>query len=198
MLKIDYIVNKIFNSITYIIPTGGKECWLVDCGDIEKVLEYGWLVQGVLLTHAHFDHIYGLNALVDACPNVKVVTNIDGKITLQNPRWNFSHYHEDVLDFIFQKPDNVCEIVGGNEIELFEGVSAQCIEVPGHDPSCVSYIVENSVFIGDAYIPGVKTIVNFPRSNKLQAVDSMFRLQSFESQGLRILPGHWSDVIALR
>ena len=44
MLKIDYIVNKIFNSITYIIPTGGKECWLVDCGDIEKVLEYGWLV----------------------------------------------------------------------------------------------------------------------------------------------------------
>ena len=42
----DYIVNKIFNSITYILPTGNeKDCWLVDCGDVEKVIEQGWNVK---------------------------------------------------------------------------------------------------------------------------------------------------------
>lgn len=197
MLNIDYIVNKIFNSITYIISTGGRECWLVDCGDVEKILEHGWQVQGVLLTHAHFDHIYGLNTLIDACPTVKVITNIDGKSTLQNPKWNFSHYHEKVADFIFQKSGNVREIVDGVTIELFDGISAQCIDVPGHDPSCVSYIINDSVFTGDAYIPGIKTLINFPRSNKIQAANSLSRLQTFEAQGYKIFPGHLSDGIAL-
>ena len=38
----DFIVNRIFNSITYILPTGNeKDCWLADCGDVEKVIEQG-------------------------------------------------------------------------------------------------------------------------------------------------------------
>lgn len=35
-----FIVNRIFNSITYILPVGdSRDCWLVDCGDVEKVIE---------------------------------------------------------------------------------------------------------------------------------------------------------------
>ena len=83
----DYIVNRIFNSITYILPTGNeKDCWLVDCGDVEKVIEKGWNVKGVLLTHAHCDHIYGLNKLMEAFPEALVYTNAEGKEGLMNPR----------------------------------------------------------------------------------------------------------------
>lgn len=82
------VVNSIFTSYTYILPVGEKECWLVDCGDIDKVIEAGWKVKGVLLTHVHFDHIYGLNELMKYMPNAVVYTNTEGQQALQNPKWN--------------------------------------------------------------------------------------------------------------
>ena len=60
MLKVDYIVNSIFDSITWLLSVmESNQVWLVDCGDIAPVLEKikGKTVAGVLLTHAHFDHI---------------------------------------------------------------------------------------------------------------------------------------------
>ena len=116
-----YIVNRIFSSITYILPTGNdRDCWLVDCGDVEKIIEQGWNVKGVLLTHAHCDHIYGLNKLMEAFPEALVYTNADGKEGLMNPRWNFSQYHEDVEDFVFAYPENVRVIEEEGTIDLGE------------------------------------------------------------------------------
>ena len=101
------VVNSIFTSYTYILPVREKECWLVDCGDIDKVIEAGWKVKGVLLTHVHFDHIYGLNELMKYMPNAVVYTNTEGQQALQNPKWNFSKYHLDQPNFIFDRPDAV-------------------------------------------------------------------------------------------
>ena len=48
----------------------------MDIGDVEPVFEYRnekkLIVEGVFLTHAYFDHIYGLEALVEHFPNCKV------------------------------------------------------------------------------------------------------------------------------
>lgn len=40
MLKVDYFTNRVFNSRTYILSKeGSDEVWLVDCGDIDRLLE---------------------------------------------------------------------------------------------------------------------------------------------------------------
>lgn len=70
MIQIHYITNTIFTSKTYILYREGEsKVWLVDIGDVEPVVEFlqekNLSVEGVLLTHAHFDHIYGLEALVE-------------------------------------------------------------------------------------------------------------------------------------
>ena len=63
MLRVSHIVNSVFTSRTYILSKEGENaCWIVDCGDVEPLLERlaalgGIPVKGVLLTHAHFDHI---------------------------------------------------------------------------------------------------------------------------------------------
>lgn len=45
-----YIVNSFLSSVTYILPAGnGKDCWLVDCGDVEKAVEAGWYEEDRLL-----------------------------------------------------------------------------------------------------------------------------------------------------
>ena len=184
------VVNTIFNSITYILPVGDtRDCWLVDCGDVEKVIEQGWRVRGVLLTHAHFDHIYGFNMLVDAFPSALIYTNAEGALGLQNPKWNFSRYHQEVECFVFCKPENVRVIEAEGRISDV----VEAIFTPGHEPSCVSYRIGDMLFTGDAYIPGVKVVTTFPRSNKQLAAKSLAMLQELERSGLKIMPGHWIE-----
>lgn len=187
---IDYIVNSIFNSITYILPVGNqKDCWLVDCGDVEKIIEQGWNIRGVLLTHAHTDHIYGINKLLEAFPNALIYTNVEGEKGLQNPKWNFSRYHDDVEDFIISKPQNI-RIVDEGWIKIENELLVGVLYTPGHEPSCITFRINNMLFTGDAYIPGIKPVVTFPRSNKEQAAESFARLRDLDTKGINIMPGH--------
>lgn len=192
-MEVSFIINSIFKSITYILPVGNqKDCYLVDCGDVEKVIEKGFYVRGVLLTHAHTDHIYGLNRLMEVFPLAYVYTNVEGNYGLQNPKWNFSRYHEDIEDFVFSRPENVRILDEGCSLDI-SGLNVKVLSTPGHEPSCLSYIIGNNLFTGDAYIPGIKVVTNFPRSDKLLAQESLSRLQILESSGLKIMPGHWRD-----
>lgn len=179
-MQVDHIVNSVFDSITYIIPTGpDKNCFLIDCGDVDKVTDLGWTIRGVLITHSHFDHIYGLNKLIETFPDAIVYTNQEGKEGLVNDKWNFSRYHTEVENFIFSKIENVM-VLNEGMYELDEKLKVKVHYTPGHDPSCISYVIENNLFTGDAYIPGIEPFLKFPRSNKEQAINSLAFLKDLE------------------
>ena len=178
---VDYIVNRIFNSVTYIVPINGqKDCYLVDCGDVELIISQGWQIKSVLLTHVHTDHIYGLNKLIDSFPNVSIYTNEYGKEALLNPKLNFSRYHEDVDDFIITRPDNVVVIKEEGLLHLIGGNEINVLFTPGHDPSCLSYCVGGIVFTGDSYIPDVKIVTSLPKSKYFCI--TVLKLETFYSQ----------------
>ena len=188
---IEHIVNSIFNSITYILPVGSsRDCWLVDCGDVEKIIAQGWNIRGVLLTHVHTDHIYGINKLLETFPDALIYTNAEGEKGLQNPKWNFSRYHDDVEDFIISSPQNVRVIEKEGALQIDDDLTVEVLFTPGHEPSCLSFILGNNLFTGDSYIPGTKTVVTFPRSNKQLAIESEDKLKLIEQEGNNILSGH--------
>ena len=167
----------------------------MDCGDIEEVvqrLSKDSRIVGVLLTHVHFDHIYGLNKLKRLSPDCKVFTNDFGQKSLTDPKRNFSRYHTDVEDFVFEYPESVVVVGEGERIKLFEGVYADVFFTPGHDESCLCFEVGESLFTGDAYIPGVKTVTTFPHSSKKKAIESDLRISSM-ARGMTIYPGHTLD-----
>ena len=191
MLAVDYITNRVFNSRTYILSK--EDCdrvWLVDCGDICEVLGRigNKSVEGVLLTHAHSDHIYGLEELIRIFPQVKVYTNTAGVEALKNPRLNISHYHTEYPDIVIEAPNNVSVLKEGDELIVL-GENVQVFETPGHAPSCVIYIVGDEAFTGDAYIPGIKVFTGFPHSNAKLASESVERILHITSQCI-IHPGH--------
>ena len=180
-------VNSIFNSCTYILSQGG-ETWLVDCGDLDQILSrIDGKLRGVLLTHTHFDHIYGLNHLLALFPDITIVTNESGREGLLSDKLNFSRYHEE--PFILDTPENVKLVSDGELIPLFDNVSARAVYTPGHSPSCVTWIVDDLIFTGDSYIPGVKTVTNFPHANKEQAAQSEALIKRL-AESRRICPGH--------
>ena len=194
MLNVSHIVNSIFTPRTYILSDEfHSEYWLVDCGDIpplvEKIASIGgktYTIKGVLLTHVHYDHIYGLRQLIELFPDVKLYTNEIGKSALGNPRLNMSKYHDDP---IILESDNVVICKEGAVIDLFDGIQAKVYETPGHHPSCLTFEIEDYLFTGDAYIPGVKVVTILPGADKDKAKESLERILML-AEGKTILPGH--------
>ena len=187
MMTIRQIVNSVFNSCSYVL-TQDKQSWLVDCGDVDQILPLvDGKLQGILLTHAHFDHVYGLNNLISLFPGVPVFTTSAGLDGLLSDKLNFSKYYGE--PFIFDSPENVKLVKDGECISLFEGVEIKAVETPGHSPDCVTWLTENAIFTGDSYIPGVKTVTNLPHSDKALALknEALIR-QMVENRS--IYPGH--------
>lgn len=171
--------NSILNSVTYRIAN----C-IIDPGDVwEGFME----VSTVLLTHAHFDHIYGLDELLDKSPMALVYTNAVGREMLLNAKKNMSYYHG--TPFVFKTPDRIRLADNGQEIDIGNGLLAKAVYTPGHNPSCVTWVIGDMVFSGDSLIPGVKTVTNLPGGNKLQAFESERIIRKL-AVARSIYPGH--------
>ena len=185
MLKVDHIVNSIFNSITWILSDSESDhVWLVDCGDVAPILKFieNKDVIGVLLTHAHFDHIYGLPELLKHFSNCKIYTNESGRETLANAKKNMSFYHESPVTV-----DDSC-ITISDEGALFPNITANVYATPGHHTSCLSFVVDNYLFTGDAFIPGIKVATNLPGAQKENAKESVKKIKSL-AINMSICPG---------
>lgn len=189
MLRVDHIVNSIFNSITWILSDSDSDyVWLVDCGDVVPVLELigEREVVGILLTHAHFDHIYGLPELLKQFPNCKIYTNENGRETLANAKKNMSFYHESPVT-VEGSYSSICK--EGDIINLFSNITAKVYATPGHHPSCLTFMVDDCLFTGDAFIPGVKVVTYLPQGNKVQAQESLEKIRKFAFEKI-VCSGH--------
>jgi glyoxylase-like metal-dependent hydrolase (beta-lactamase superfamily II) len=125
---------------------------LVDVGDFEKVLYQlpkKAKIQGVFLTHTHFDHIYGINEMNKVFPNCRVFVSKYGEEALFSAKKNFSYYYESPIIYGGQNIQVLCE---GDSVELYPSVNMKVYETPGHCPSCLSYEVDNNFFSGDSFI----------------------------------------------
>lgn len=194
MIEVYHVVNSVFSSRTYILKNiNNNVFWLVDCGDVSPLVDLlsflggsSFIVKGVLLTHTHYDHIYGLPRLTTLFPQMKVYTNAEGCADLANGRKNLSLYHGDLICYT---SDNVVVCEEGAVIDLFAGVAATVHYTPGHNPASLTFEVEEYLFTGDAFIPGVAVVTNFPGSDKIMAAQSVLRIQKLAA-GKTICPGH--------
>lgn len=192
MIRIKQIVNSVFTSKTYILyREGDNKAWLVDIGDVEPVAafleENGLTLEGVFITHAHFDHIYGLPDIVERFPKCTVYVAEYAKEALASDRLNMSKYHEMPITY---EGDNVLVVHEGESVKLFEDEPSMCFyETHGHNPGCLTMVLGDMIFTGDAYIPGVGVNTQVRNSNKEQAKQSLNRILKL-AEGKVIMSGH--------
>jgi hydroxyacylglutathione hydrolase len=74
MLNVNFFTFNAFEENTYIIANEKNECWIVDPGmyeprEVNQVVNYisekQLKPQGIVNTHTHLDHIFGVRALMD-------------------------------------------------------------------------------------------------------------------------------------
>ena len=126
---INRFVNSVFDSNTYILSKEqDKNCWLVDCGDAEVLID--WIkinnkkLNGVFVTHSHFDHIYGLNRVVEAFPSCIIYTSQRGKEGLFSDRLNISRYH---CDSYVYKYNNVSILISGQNYSSYQKINTSLL-----------------------------------------------------------------------
>jgi len=125
--------------------------------------------------------------LLSLYPDVTIYTNEEGFETLYNDKLNFSKFYGNSIQL---RPVNNIKIVhDGERIELFDGISVQAVFTPGHSPCSVTWVLDDMMFTGDSYIPGVKTVTNVPHSNKPQAVNSESMIKRL-AEHRTVYPGH--------
>ncbi len=189
MLEVKVAVGQVLDSLVYILSDGiSNDYYLIDIGDFDaaqSILPKDANVRGVFITHGHHDHIFGLNELKITYPACVVYASEECAKMLASAKANLSYYVEMPVEYTGE----VSVLHDGDCIELFDDVILKVIATPGHNPSCLSFLVNDYLFTGDSYIPGVKVVTNLPKGNRILAQQSVEIILSL-AEGKTICPGH--------
>ena len=191
MIQIRQIQNSFFAVANYlIISDSANYCWLVDVGEIEKIMEAaeGKTIKGVFLTHSHHDHIFGINELMKTYPECKIYLSEAGVEVLASDKLNFSKYVGPVVSY---KGENLITFNKSTEVELFPGVLLSATPTPGHSQDSMSYLINNYLFTGDAYIPNVPIVTKLRGGDRNLASQSTLLIKSLINSETVLCPGHW-------
>jgi glyoxylase-like metal-dependent hydrolase (beta-lactamase superfamily II) len=170
---------------------GSDRALLVDPGDEAPVLlgaieKLGVTLDGILLTHTHFDHI-GAVAPVARATGAEVWVPEVEKMVLQ-----------DVNAFVpwpefgpFENWDAEHTLRGGEKLEL-AGFEIDVIFTPGHSPGHVTFSVpdEGAIFSGDVLFQGSVGRVDLPGGDWGTLLESIRTLVDTLPPETTVYPGH--------
>jgi len=127
-------------------------------------------VKAILLTHAHFDHISGLNEIRKAT-GAPVYIHPSEQSWLSDPTLNGSTRWPNVGQVVCEKAE--FELQDQQELTL-AGFKIQVLHTPGHSPGGVSFKFENGIlFCGDALFAGSIGRTDLPGGNYEQLIESI-------------------------
>ena len=150
-----------------------------------KVNAMGARPVAVLLTHGHFDHIMGVEAVGEKY-QIPVYACRQEEEMLREPSVNMTDQMGKSCSI---RPD-----VFLDDLQVFEaaGFSIQMIHTPGHTKgSCCYYLKEEGVlFSGDTLFCGSVGRTDFPGGSASQIRDSLHRLLAALPDDTSVYPGH--------
>lgn len=159
MFQIQAFVFNFASENTYVLFNENKNAWLIDPGNMNEqetkaiesfIAENGLKIEKIILTHAHIDHVLGLQWAFDTY-KVPVTMHQDDKEVLDM-------LQASGIRFGFQIPAvNVdLEYVNEGDEVNFDGEKFKIYHIPGHSPGSIVYHNENQKFIisGDVLFEG--------------------------------------------
>ena len=166
-----------------LIGEGGV-CALVDPGGSpELVLELaersGLELKMVLLTHAHYDHVGAIPALLERFPDLPVYAH---ELELcpagsPNPRYFLPHLGKNQRTY-----------GEGDTLDL-GGLAVRVLHTPGHSRGSVTLLAGDIMLSGDTLFAGACGRVDLPGGDEQQMWASLARLGRLE-EDWTVWPGH--------
>lgn len=143
----------------------------------------GLRIQGILLTHGHFDHIGGVDELRELTGAPVYLHQADQALPGDGGA-NLSR--------MFGQPALTCQVdhlvKDGDKIAMGD-LEFAVLHTPGHTPGSCVYLVEDAMFSGDTLFAGSIGRTDLPGGNPDAMTESLRRLANLEWD-YRIFPGH--------
>ena len=174
----------------FVYRENSSEIIVVDPADkgeylYEKLSEQGFVIKGILLTHAHFDHIWGSNALRELS-KAPIYAYEDEKVLCENVRANVSagvgRPYTVVPDFY----------VKDNEEITIAGITCKVLATPGHTiGSCCYYFEEDGILLsGDTLFQESVGRTDFP-TGSAGTLNRSIKTRLFPlPDDTKVFPGH--------
>lgn len=176
----------------YVIEKEDSTCLIFDPGsEGEKLIKFlqekGLNPVGIVLTHAHFDHIGALDEIRNEY-NIPAYVHKNEKDWLTTPSLNLSE-HMRVGKIQVSEAD---VLMNGEQELTIGGFTFQVLETPGHSPGSVSlYFAESGIVVsGDALFKGSIGRFDLPGGNKEELLNSIHTKLLGLPEDTTVLCGH--------
>ena len=186
------VINLQYNANTYLLKSKKplRYCYLIDIGNSDGVfesLEEEQEIKAIFLTHAHYDHICGINEILEKFPDCQIYCSAYTAEALGDSKLNLSFYHKTPVSYI---GSNVKIIAEGASIHLFDEVNLEVLETPGHNAGSLSFKVDTAIFTGDSLIPETAIVTKLKSGNKTDAQKSVTKIRNNSTIGTTVFAGH--------
>ena len=197
---VERIINKPIDSNCYVIYESNLGSCIVvdpgtkDCNDLIKFLEQNSLSPTyVIITHEHFDHIWGVGLLREKY-NCKLICSVECNMKISNPKLNLSIFY-DQIGFNVESAEILIEdnkkCLSLNKNEVF------FLKTPGHSEGSISFFIGDKLFCGDMMIKHLNTVTKLPGGNKEHLKESLNWIYlNFDEMDTVVYAGH-GDVFIL-
>jgi glyoxylase-like metal-dependent hydrolase (beta-lactamase superfamily II) len=177
---------------TYILRRDGSDrALIVDPGDeapklLGAIDELGVQLDGILLTHTHFDHVGAVAPVAKATGAEVWVPEMEKPVLA------------DIMRFVpwpglgpYESWDAEHTLAGGEKLEL-AGFEIDVIYTPGHSPGHVTFSIpdEAAIFSGDVLFQGSVGRTDLPGGDWSTLLESIRGLIDALPEETRVHPGH--------
>ena len=185
MIKVETLVLGMYAANCYLLWKD-DHVLIVDPGSRnpkikERIMQEHAIIDGIYLTHGHFDHIQGVDVLVEAF-QVPVYINALETSFLKDPRSNVSYGANEVklqTEAIGLQP-------GVQSIGVF---SFELIDAPGHSIGSSIMLLENYMICGDVLFKGSIGRCDLLTGSNTQMRQTLQMIKRLDPSYI-VLPGH--------
>jgi glyoxylase-like metal-dependent hydrolase (beta-lactamase superfamily II) len=195
MLNIQAFVFNFASENTYILYNENKNAWLIDPGNMNEqetnlisnfIKEHELKIQKILLTHAHIDHVFGLQWAYDTF-NLPVIMHKEDQEVLDMLQMSGMRFGMKI-DPVKVDVEYINE---GDELD-FDGEKFKIYHVPGHSPGSVVYHNENQKFMisGDVLFEGSIGRTDLYKGNYELLLDGIRKKLFVLDEETQVFSGH--------
>lgn len=204
MIKIEHFIFNAFQTRCSVIWDESGKCLFTDPGcsserELEEICSFvaakGLTPVGIMLTHCHFDHIYGMSALARKY-SIPVYAHADELYTISKTNPYVCQAFGLPLPETFPITDapeqgGFTAVKEGDEIEA-GSLRFEVLETPGHTVGGVCYLERNGkvLLCGDTLFAGAIGRTDHPGGDYDMIMKSIFEKLLHLDGETTVIPGH--------